>query len=569
MYLRTTQRRNRDGSVVRYHQLAETVWDPARGRPQARIVHNFGRADTLDLDVLRRLARSIARVANAGVEVPEEFGGGVLPDLEIESCRPLGGVHVARALWEELGIGPALRRHQGSGRRRADHETALFALVANRLLEPVSKLACHEHWLAEGVHLPEAASLTLEHLYRAMDFLMEDVEALEQEVFFRTADLFRLDVDLVFWDTTTVWFEVDEEDPGGEEHGGRSYPALRQRGHSKEHRDQAPQVVVGLAVTRDGMPVRSWVFPGNTVDATTVRTIKEGLREWKLGRVVLVGDAGMDSADNRRVLAEGLGHYVLAVPAGKLKEVQEEVLTRPGRYREVRGNLHVKEVVVGGDGERRRRYVVCRNLEEAERQRRHRLQVLEELALELQSLGRSKKDHPKRACELLASGRYGPYLSRDERGRLRVDRTKVRKAARMDGRFVLLTNDDTLDAEDVGVSYKAMGIIESCFRRMKTSGLRIRPVYHWTPHRITAHVKLCVLALLLQRAAEIRAGDSWRNLAAALEQIQAVRYRVADRTIVQATRPTPRASEILATLGVAKPKNILAIEAPAAGPSKT
>jgi hypothetical protein len=568
MYLRTTQRRNRDGSVVRYHQLAETVWDRERGRPQARIVHNFGRADALDPEVLRRLARSVARVANAGVEVPENLGGGVLPDVEIESSRPLGGVHVARALWEELGIGPALRRRQGKGRRRADHETALFAMVANRLLEPVSKLACHEHWLPEGVHLPEAAPLSLENLYRAMDFLMEDVEAFEREVFFRTADLFRLDVDLVFWDTTTVWFEVDEEDAFEGVRYGRRYPALRRRGHSKEHRDQKPQVVVGLAVTRDGMPVRSWVFPGNTVDATTVETIKEGLREWKLGRVVLVGDAGMDSVDNRRILSAGLGRYVLAVPAGKLKEVQEEVLSRPGRYKKVRDNLHVKEVEVG-EGERRRRYVVCRNLEEAERQRHHRREVLRELELELQSLRRSKKDHPKRACELLASGRYGPYLSRDERGRLRVDRARVRKAARMDGRFVLLTNDDTLDAEDVGASYKAMMIIESCFRRMKTSGLRVRPVYHWTPHRITAHVKLCVLALLLQRAAEIRAGDTWRNLAAELEQVQAVRYRVAGRTIVQATRPTPRAAEILATLGVAKPKNILAIEGPAAATAAT
>jgi len=568
MYLRTTQRRNRDGSVVRYYQLAETVWDPARGRPQARIVHNFGRADALDLAVLRRLARSIARVANAGVEVPEDLGGGVLPDLVIESSRPLGGVHVARALWEELGVGPALRRRQGSGRRSADHETALFAMVANRLLEPVSKLACHEHWLPEGVHLPAAASLTLEQLYRAMDFLMEDVESLEREVFFATADLFRLDVDLVFWDTTTVWFDVDEEDEQERVRAGRRYPALRRRGHSKEHRDHEPQIVVGLAVTRDGVPVRSWVFPGNTVDATTVETIKEGLREWKLGRVVLVGDAGMDSADNRRVLSAGLGRYVLAVPAGKLKEVQEEVLSRPGRYKKVRDNLHVKEVVVG-EGERRRRYVVCRNLEEAERQRHHRRQVLEELDLELKSLRRSKKDHPKRACELLASGRYGPYLSRDEHGRLRVDPAKVRKATRMDGRFVLLTNDDTLDAADVGAGYKAMTIIESCFRRMKTSGLRIRPVYHWTPHRITAHVKLCVLTLLVQRAAEIRAGDTWRNLAAELEQIQAVRYRVAGKTIVQATRPTSRASEILATLGVTKPKSILAIEDPAVAPSGT
>jgi hypothetical protein len=170
MYLRTTRRRNQDGSIVEYYQLAETRWDPVKRRPTAQIIHNFGRADTMDRDALRRLARSITRVCDSGLDVPED----VAPPgeaLEIEWARPLGVVHVARALWEELGIGEVLRSLEQPGPRRAPHELALFTMVANRLAEPLSKLACHEHWVSERVYLPEAEPLTLQQLYFALDVL--------------------------------------------------------------------------------------------------------------------------------------------------------------------------------------------------------------------------------------------------------------------------------------------------------------------------------------------------------------------------------------------------------------
>jgi transposase len=561
MYLRTTRRRNRDGSVVEYYQLAETRWDPEKRQPTVQIIHNFGRADALDREALRRLARSISRVANAGVDVPADVAA---PGeaIELDWARPLGGVHVAQALWEELGIGEVLRGHERRTGRRAPHERALFTMVANRLLEPVSKLACHEHWVPERVYLPEADALTLDQLYRALDFLDTHIAAIEREIFFRTADLFRADVDLIFWDTTTVYFEVDEEDDTAETRRGTTLPPLRKRGHSKESRDENPQVVVGLALTRDGLPVRSWVFPGNTVDATTVAQVKEELRGWKLGRAIFVGDAGMDSAPNRHELAKGVGHYILAMPIGKLKEVQEEVLARPGRFHRVTDSLEVKEVIVG-DGERRRRYLVCRNRQEADRQRQHRAQLLAELRQELTRLDPEAPEHTKRACELVASLRYGRYLSRGPGGRLALNADAIHRAERMDGKYVLLTNDDTLTPEDVGLGYKAMAIIETCFRRLKTTGLRIRPVYHWTAHRIVSHVKLCVLALLLQRAAEIRTGDTWRNLRLALEELKAVRYRVRGTTIVQTTKPTPQAATILKTLKISPPSRILAIDRPA------
>jgi hypothetical protein len=244
---------------------------------------------------------------------------------------------------------------------------------------------------------------------------------------------------------------------------------------------------------------------------------------------------------------------------GKLAEVQQEVLSRPGRFRAVNDHLEVKEVIIG-DGARQRRYIVCRNLEEAKRQRQHRETVLAGLRHELACLDPKAPEHSKRACELVASRRYGRYLARGPGGQVALDAAAVRRAARMDGKYVLLTNDDTLTPEDVGLGYKAMMLIEACFRRMKTTGLRIRPVSHWTAHRIASHVKLCVLALLLQRAAELRTGDTWRNIRLVLDELKAVRYRVHETTIVQSTHLTAQATTLLKKLQAAPPKRRLAVE---------
>jgi hypothetical protein len=178
---------------------------------------------------------------------------------------------------------------------------------------------------------------------------------------------------------------------------------------------------------------------------------------------------------------------------------------------------------------------------EAERQRQHRREILTTLKAELTRLDPEAAEHAKRACELVASARYGRYLVRGPGGRLAIDPTR----------------------------YKSMMIIEACFRRMKTTGLRIRPVYHWTPHRIVSHVKLCVLALLVQRAAEIRTGDTWRNLRLALDEIQAVRYQVRGTTIVQSTRLTPRAAAVLKMLKISPPSRVLAVEKSPATPTQT
>jgi transposase len=559
MYLRVTERRNRDGSTVAYYALAENDWNAEAKRSETRVIHSFGRADQLDRAALQRLVASINRVIDADADnTPPTRGKTIVPEIDIDAVFELGVVLVARGLWEELGIGEAIRTRMSRAGLSAPHETALFAMAAQRLDEPASKLACATRWLPDIAWLPEANGLAVDQLYRSLDFLAVWSDEIERDVFLRAADLLRLDVDLIFYDTTTAYFEIDEPDEFAEQWAGKLYAPLRQRGHSKEGRDANPQVVIALAVTRDGMPVRSWVLPGNTADVATVARIKQDLHAWQLGRCLFVGDAGMYSARNLVELSRGLGRYVLAVPMRRAQDVEAEVLTRPGRYRPVADNLQVKEVWVG-DGERRKRYVLCINPQEAERQRHHRQQVLTEIDAELAALDKREDDHPKAACALMASKRYGRYLSADRHGRPKLDATKVKAAEKFDGKFVVITNDDTLSAEDVALAYKAGAMIESCFRRMKQTGLEVRPMFHWTARRIEAHVKLCVLALQMQRSAEIRTGLPWARIAHTLAALKAVRYHSESRTIVQRTKIGSELAGLLKKLGILAPKQLMAV----------
>jgi transposase len=562
MYLRMTKRRNADGSEVRYYQLAENTWDAARGCAVAKVVHNFGRADQVDGDMLRRLAKSILRIFGG----EESTTAGVAGDVRIRDTRTYGGVYVLGALWKELGIDEVLLERdardfaEAAGKATTEDaaktfERALFLMVANRCLSPCSKLYCWEQWLREEVFLPSAQDLQLHHLYLAMDFFEEHKAVVEKAIYFKMADLMNADVDLIFYDTTSLHFEIEEEDEVERKKRSREYAPLRKRGYSKNGRDDAPQIVVGLAVTRDGLPVRSWVFSGETSDVTTVEKVKEDLRGWRLGRCVFVGDAGMNSEDNRRKLALGNGKYILASRLRAGDEVTNEVLARPGRYKTVRDNLRVKEVIVG-DGERRRRYVVCHNPAEEKRQREHRAKVIKELEAELATMrARADGKLSQRARELTTSGRYGRYLRETERGELLVSRAAIHDEERYDGKWVITSNDDTLTSEDLALGYKQLLRVEECWRQLK-SGLNMRPVFHYRPWRIQAHVSIAVLALLLERIAEIRTGETWRNLAARLEKIQVVEYDRGEARIQQTTEVRPEAVELLRKLKVALPPKI-------------
>lgn len=560
MYLRETRQKRADGSLVTHLQLAESVWNPHKKRSEVRIVYNCGRADEpQSAERLRQLARSILKRC-----APEELVEQA-PQWRLVDAWPYGALYALEAIWHRLGIGEVISQELASRKVDFAVERALFAMVANRACAPSSKLYCYDQWLRDDVRIEQTDTLALHHLSRAMDLLEAHKDAIEQALYFRLADLLTLDVELIFYDTTSLHFEIDESDQGYDEDdvvegsmaaGAKTYQAPRKRGLSKNGRSDAPQIVIGLAVTRDGLPVRHWVFPGNTVDVSTVAQVKDDLRGWKLSRCVFVGDAGMVSQDNLTKLSESGGKYILCMPMRRGDEVTHEVLQRPGRYQKVADNLRVKEVVVG-EGERRRRYVVCHNPAEEKRQRAHRRQVLDELEAELSSLPEVRgESHSKRVCQLRASRRYGRYLRLSKGGLLRIDAAKRRLEEQLDGKFVVHSNDDSLTPADLALGYKQLQRVEEAWRTLK-SGLRLRPVYHWAVHRIHAHVALSVLALLLERVIEQACGDTWRNIRADLEQIKLAQLLSPHGEVWQVTEPSPDAANHLKCLEIKNPPAVL------------
>jgi len=555
MYLRTTRRKNKDGSVVEYYQLAHNERHPVTRKPVANIIHSFGRADELDREQLVRLCQSIARICQVQVidplaEVEDSSVSAALglpKDLKLIRTLTLGTPLVIEALWERLLIGDVLRKICKALKLKVPYERALLSMVANRLCESESKFGVWDRWLSK-VYMPSCESLKLEQMYEAMDLLYEHAAELEKHIFFQTANLFNMQVDLIFYDTTTASFSIDYEDEDD---------AIRKFGLSKEG-GWGPQVVVALAVTREGLPVRSWVFPGNTTDVTTVEKVRADLRGWNLGRAIFVADAGVNSAETREELSRACGKYLLATRMASVSEIKRDVLTKRGRYIVIKDNLHAKEVIVG-DGERRRRYILCYNPKEAERQKKHRQQIVALLERELERHP-SKNATAQWAIELLASPRYKRYLSITKSNNIRIDRASIREAQKYDGKWVLETNDDTISVEDAACGYKGLMVIERCFRSLKKTQMKMCPMFHWLPRRIEAHVKLCVLSLLIERVAEISCGEPWSKIRHKLEELQISEFHTPGYRFFRRNEIPPKTRNILKNLDISAPKLVMALE---------
>jgi len=560
MYLRTTRRQNKDGSVVEYYQLAHNERHPVTGKPVAKIIHNFGRTDQLDREQLVRLCRSIARVCNLTVVDPysqeqDQLTAAAAPlpgGLKIDRTVTLGTVLAIEGLWEKVGLKKTLADIAKTARTPAVYERALFAMTANRLCDPDSKLGVWDRWL-ETVYLPSCDQLKLRHMYEAMDLLYQHAAEVEKTIFFHTANLFNLEVDLIFYDTTTASFSVDYEDDS-ERHDNAT---LRKFGHSKEG-TWTPQVVVALAVTAEGIPVRSWVLPGNTADVSTVETVRSDLRGWNLGRAMFVADSGMNSEDNRTELARACGKYLLACRMANVTEIKRDVLSKRGRYTVFNDNLQAKEVIVG-DGERRKRYILCYNPKEADRQRNHRQQLVELLEAELER-------HPDKsattqwAIELLASRRFKRYLRITKSKQVRIDRTAIRQAAQYDGKWVIETNDDTISLEDAACGYKGLMVIERCFRSLKRTQIKMTPMYHWLSRRIECHVKICVLALLIERIAERACDMPWHRIRRGLEPLQVTKLFNLNHRVTMRNEISNETRNILKKLDIKPPPQVVHLE---------
>jgi hypothetical protein len=588
VYLRTSSRRNKDGSTVRYLSIAHNERSPG-GPSVAKVLLPLGREDRLDVEALRRLVGSINRYlgedagTDAGAQIGAETGGG----LTITDSRPAGGAWLLDGLWQQLGIDTALREVLGGRRFTTDVERVLFALVANRALAPASKLAAAD-WATRDVAIPGLAGMDEDQAYRAMDLLVEaDTDAAVQEaVFFAVAHLLNLEVDLLFFDTTSTYFERETEDadpPADAEDsaGAGGAAGFRRYGHSKDSRPDLPQIIIGLAVTRDGIPVRVWCWPGNTNDQALLPQVKDDLRAWRLGRVVTVVDRGFSSASNLDYLRRAGGHFIAGERMRAGTGPVEQVLARQGRYRAVRDNLRVKEVRLESAPDLR--WVLCHNPDEAARAAARREAALERIRAELARIAAARSRlastkpataataaaarrreaelaaHTRAECALRDHPALGRWLRQTPSGRLVLDTAKIRAEARLDGKYLLVTSDPDLTAEDVALGYKNLLEAERGFRDLKST-LELRPVYHRLEPRIRAHVLLCWLALLLIRVAERRTGQTWPALARELGRLHAVTLTGPTGTVTQTTELSTAQQGILRACGLTPPPRITALD---------
>ena len=583
MYVKTSVRRTKTGEV-RYLQLAHNEWDAARGRSVPRVIYGFGREDQLDKEAVRRLVTSLSRLLEDG-QGPVTGDGG----LEFAESRPYGGAYVLDRLWQRLGIGTILAGLASPGRGRprdaATAERVLFGLVANRALAPSSKLAASE-WMSRDVHIDGLVEVSDDACYRAMDWLHDVRGELEKQVYFAVADLLNLQVDLLFFDTTSTYFEAgaaDEEVPRdwrGEKTAGQDSadagqgdaggsddaenpdgrPAgFREYGKSKDSRDDLPQIVIGLAVTREGIPVRVWCWPGSTADSALIRQVKKDMRDWSLGRVIWVADRGFTSKANRKFLQQGGGAYIIGEKLRSGSAEAQAALSRQGRYKTVAGNLQVKEVRLAGAGDR---FIVCFNPDQAVRDAAVRDKMI--AALEEMIAGSDQLTVTKRA-ELRGKISMMPGLNRFLRvtpgGLLRTDKAKAKAEENLDGKYLLRSADPAMTAEDIAAGYRQLLEVERGWHDMK-SVLDLRPVYHRLEERIRAHVILCWLALLLIRVAENRTGQTWAAMRRELQRIHVGTFTGAAGTFRQRTGIPKTARDLLTTLEIDTPRKIHELSTP-------
>jgi DDE family transposase len=536
-----------------YLQVVENRWEA--GRSRQRVVATLGRLDQLQQSgQLDALLVSGARLAHS-VLLISEHAEGRLPTI---SVRHIGPALIFQRLWEATGCRHVLAQLLKGRRFEFPPERAIFLTVLHRLFDPGSDRAA-EKW-REDYQIEGCEDLQLHHLYRAMAWLGDELpreeqadrtpfasrctkDLIEEALFARRRDLFT-ELQLVFFDTTSIYFE------------GQGGDTLGRRGHSKDHRPDLKQMVVGAVLDGQGRPICCELWPGNTADVTTLVPVVDRLRaRFGVTKVCIVADRGMISKETIEDLEEEQRgwEYILGARMRAQNEVKDDVLARAGRYRVVHPQrqtsddpspLKVKEVRVAG-----RRYVVCLNEDEARKDAADREAIVASLREKLQAGEKS----------LVGNKGYRRYLSATGPDHFRIDEAKIKEEARYDGKWVLRTNTD-LGAAEVALQYKRLWMVEAWFRSCK-SLLQTRPIFHRCDEAIRGHVFCSFLALVLRQELEARlAADGhefeWADVIQDLDRLQVVEVEQEGKRFLLRSEVRGTCGAVFRAAGVAVPPTV-------------
>jgi len=528
------------------------------GKVRQQVIASLGRFDRLsESGELDNLTSALARLCK-GVHIIDAHREG---NIAGRGVRRLGAGLVFDRLWRAMGMDKELERQLAGRKFEFDVERAVFLTMLHRLFASGSDRHA-EQW-REDYRLEGVEELDLHHLYRAMAWLGEPLpkseqgaatpfsprctkDLIEEGLFARRRDLFT-SLDIVFFDTTSIYFQGE----GGE--------TLGQLGKSKDKRPGLKQMVVGVVVDGQGRPVCCELWPGNTADVTTLVPVVERLRRrFRIGTVCIVADRGMISKDTIKELESRPGlEYILGVRMRNLKEVRTKVLSRGGRYHEVYPRtsapkapspLRVKEVVLEGDEAETRRYIVCHNASQAEKDAADREAIVASLRDKLKGGDR----------QLVGNKGYRKYIKTQGK-RFSIDENKIKAEGRYDGKWVLRTNTE-LCAKEVALKYKQLWMVEQIFRTTK-SILETRPIYHKYDSTIRGHVFCSFLALVLKAELFERLDQrgltyEWDDIRRDLDALQETELTIDDETYFLRTMLRGTCNEVLRAAGAAPPPTL-------------
>ena len=528
MFLREVVTGQKAGRPVRYAQIVESFRDHA-GKSRHRVLLPLGRVDQIDREQVRRLVVALSRYIETGA-LPE--GG------RVGEVRDFGIIYLADALWRRLDLPKFFLKQLRSRRYEAPVERALFVMVAHRMVDPGSKLAAWD-WYESDAYLPGVEGLQLQHLYRAMDFLDDCHEQLEEALYLHRRSLFDR-VELVYYDTSSTYFECD--DPGDEpvQYG------LRQRGYSRDERPDRRQIVLGLAVDQQGLPVASDVFSGDTSDALTVVPMLSRLKRMGLRKVVWVADRGMASSANLSAVRAADLDYIVGVRLRADEDLRAAITADETPYERAAEGLMVKQVTVGG-----KRMVVCFSPESAERDLKLRSSAIARMRPVLESVNGGAD-----CAAITEHGLYRRFVTRHRDGTFSLDKQKLEREAQCDGTFVLEVSNAKMDPAAAALAYKGLLRVETAFRSLK-QGTYLRPVYHRLDKRIRAHVTLCTIAYLLERVVEIEAKVPFEQVRKALHRCRAVELHFDGQTVWETGALSPEARKTLKSCNIPAPPTVL------------
>lgn len=528
MYFRIKKNKTKEGQVREYLCVVEGHRE--NGKVRQKMLANLGRLDELKASGnLERLAEKLNELVGKRELVD------LAKDIKAQWAKHYGVIQVLKGMWKKLEISKVLFAEDEASEKEFSFHEAIQAMVINRLVKPSSKLETY-HW-KDRVYEPAWEALNLQHFYRAMDYLVQRKDAIEESLFKRRDDLFGKSLDLVLFDTTTIKYWGEHSDS----------PLLK-HGYSKEKRMDLKQIIIGVLMSKDGLPLTHEVWEGNQSDMKSLKVIVSRLRDrYEIKKVVIVCDRGMVSEKNLKELEDAGYEYIVGVKMRSLDEEKKRELLGEAGFEEIREDLWVKEKKHQG-----RRYLICHNPREAalEAQKREYFKAVVEKKL---------RDYSFK--DWIVKNGYRKYVKLEGKDfQITMDYQRLEEEKIYDGKWVLLTNTE-YSSKECALYYKSLSQVEQGFRDLK-SRIETGPIYHWTTNRIRGHVFICFLALLLKIAFEkalekIDPKAVYSEILQALKDVKATKIMVKDREMILRTALPEKAHLGFKAVGVRIPGDVL------------